>query len=844
MYNGLNKNEVIENRKLYGSNDIPRKKHDSFIKLLLSTLGDPIIKILLIALAIKVVFLFKNFNWYETIGIVISILLASFISSISEYGSGKAFDKLQEEVLHTKTKVIRNGKEIEILTTEVVVNDIVHLNSGDRVPADGIVVNGKISVDESSLNGETNEVYKKLYSELYKGSVVYSGNALMKVTGVGCNTFYGKIALELQEKQPTTPLKKRLESLANFISKIGYVGAFLVFISYLFKILLINNNFDISLITMQDLFGHILYALTLSVTVIIVAVPEGLPMMITLVLSSNMKKMLNDNVLVRKMIGIETSGNINILFTDKTGTLTKGKLEVTSIIDGDLNEYSNESSIKKYKFYDLIHDACVINNESTYNDTKVIGGNVTDRAILSFFKDNNKKYQKKDFLPFNSTNKYSMCTYNNKKYIKGAPEVLIDKCTHYYDKNNVLKKINIEKIKREINRHTKQGKRVILLCDSVNNVYNFIGLVLIKDEIRRDAIKGVEMVNSAKIKTIMITGDNKDTAISIGKDVGIYKEGDIVLTGEDLNKLSDSDLKKKMNNISIVARSLPSDKSRLVRICQEMNLVVGMTGDGVNDAPALKHADVGFGMGSGTEVAKEASDIVILDDNFLSISKAILYGRTIFKSLRKFIILQLTINICALFLSIIGPFIGIEMPITVIQMLWINMVMDTLAGLAYSFEPPLKEYMEEYPKKYEEPIINKYMLNQIFLTGLYSSIICIMFLKTKFIRSIFRMDPNDKYLYTAFFGLFIFMDIFNAFSARTSRLNILSNILKNKVFIFIMVFVVAIQIILIYYGGELFRTIGLTPKEFMVMILLAFTVIPFDMLRKIIYKKKNKTIGV
>ena len=844
MYNGLNKNEVIENRKLYGSNDIPRKKHDSFIKLLLSTLGDPIIKILLIALAIKVVFLFKNFSWYETIGIVISILLASFISSISEYGSGKAFDKLQEEVLHTKTKVIRDGIETEILTTDVVVNDIVHLNSGDRIPADGVVIKGNISVDESSLNGETNEVYKKLHSELYKGSVVYSGNALMKVTSVGINTFYGKIALELQEKQPTTPLKKRLESLANFISKIGYVGAFLVFISYLFKVLLINNNFDISLITTHDLFGHILYALTLSVTVIIVAVPEGLPMMITLVLSSNMKKMLNDNVLVRKMVGIETSGNINILFTDKTGTLTNGKLEVIGLIDGDLNEYSSESSIKKYKFYDLIHESCVVNNESTYNNDKAIGGNITDRAILSFFKNDNKKYLKKDFLPFNSTNKYSMCTYNNKKYIKGAPEVLIDKCVNYYDKNNILKKTDKERIKKEINKHTKQGKRVILLCNLVNNTQNFIGLVLIKDEIRIDAIKGVEMVNSAKIKTIMITGDNKDTAISIGKDVGIYKEGEIVLTGEELNKLDDFDLKKKINKISIVARSLPSDKSRLVRICQEMNLVVGMTGDGVNDAPALKHADVGFSMGSGTEVAKEASDIVILDDNFLSISKAILYGRTIFKSLRKFIILQLTINICALFLSIIGPFIGIEMPITVIQMLWINMVMDTLAGLAYSFEPPLKEYMEEYPKKYDEPIINKYMLNQIFLTGLYSSIICIMFLKTRFIRTIFRADPTDKYLYTAFFGLFIFMDIFNAFNARTSRLNILSNILKNKVFIFIMAFVVVIQIILIYYGGELFRTIGLTPKEFIVMILLSFTVIPFDILRKIIYKKKNKTIGV
>ena len=328
MYTGLTDKEVIEKRNTYGSNSIPRKKRDSFIKLLLGTLGDPIIKILLIALAIKVVFLFKNFNWYETIGILISIALASFISSISEYGSASAFDKLQEEILLTKCKVIRNSKEIEIPVTDVVVDDIVVLSSGDRIPADGIIIKGNITVDESSLNGETKESNKKINDKVYKGSVVYTNNAYMKVTHVGENTFYGIVALELQDKEPITPLKRRLELLAKFISRIGYIGALLVFISYLFKVIVINNNFDINLIknTISNfpvLFGHVLYALTLSVTIVIVAVPEGLPMMITLVLSSNMKNMLKDNVLVRKMMGIETSGNINILFTDKTGTLTK-----------------------------------------------------------------------------------------------------------------------------------------------------------------------------------------------------------------------------------------------------------------------------------------------------------------------------------------------------------------------------------------------------------------------------------------------------------------------------------------------------------------------------------------
>lgn len=864
--NGLTIEEVEESRKKYGSNELTKTKKDGFFKLLISTLGDPIIKILLIALAVKTIFLFKNFDWYETIGIVISILLASFISSISEYGSEKAFEKLEEEVSKVKCRVIRDGKKQEIGVSEVVVGDIVSLEHGDKIPADGVIIKGNISVDESSLNGETREVYKESAlsmnkildkNRVYKGSVVYSNTALMQVTEVGINTFYGKIALELQEKQPETPLKLRLRRLANFISKIGYVGAILVFFSYLFKVIVINNNFNIDeIVNMVTNFplitGHILYALTLTVTIIIVAVPEGLPMMITLVLSSNMKRMMKDNVLVRKLVGIETSGSINILFTDKTGTLTKGKLEVTNIISGDLKEYKKEQDlIKNKKYYDIVKLSCIGNNESSYSEDKIIGGNITDRALLSYFKNDNKKIKKDKVISFNSKNKYSITKINNLNLIKGAPEVILKHCTTYYDSNGEKKLlINVDKLKNTINKYTKSGIRVIVTATSTNiNLEKFenltlVSIILIKDEIRKEAIKGVEMCNEAHIKTIMITGDNKDTAMSIGKEVGIYKDGDLVLTSDELNKLTDEELKQKLLNISIVARSLPTDKSRLVRISQEMDLVVGMTGDGVNDAPALKKADVGFSMGSGTEVAKEASDIVILDDNFLSISKAILFGRTIFKSIRKFIIVQLTINMCALTLSIIGPFINIEMPITVIQMLWINMVMDTLAGLAFSFEPPLKEYMKEHPKKKDEQIINKYMLNEIFLTGLYSSLLCILFLKLPIIKNLYRQDLNDKYLYTAFFGLFIFIDIFNSFNARTHRINILANILKNKVFISIMLFIVIVQVILIYYGGTVFRTSGLTSREFIIMILFAFSVIPFDWMRKIILKKKGLKNGV
>ena len=373
----------------------------------------------------------------------------------------------------------------------------------------------------------------------------------------------------------------------------------------------------------------------------------------------------------------------------------------------------------------------------------------------------------------------------------------------------------------------------------------FVGAVFIKDEVREDAIEGIKLVTKAGIQTVMITGDNKDTAIAIAKECGIINNiNDIVLTSDELNKRTDAEIKQILPHLKVVARSLPQDKSRLVKISREMNLVVGMTGDGVNDAPALKKADVGFSMGSGTEVAKEASDIVILDDNFKSISKAILFGRTIFKSIRKFIIFQLTVNICAVSLSIIGPFIGVETPVTVIQMLWINMVMDTLAGLAFSFEPPLLEYMDEKPKKKDEQIINKYMINEILFTGAYSSILCVLFLKLPIIKELYRFNIDSIYLMTAFFGLFIFIGIFNSFNARTHRLNLFANILKNKVFIIIISFIIIVQLFLLYFGGNLFRTSGLTLKEFEIMILLSMTVIPIDFLRKYLLRKRGILGGV
>ena len=855
--NGLNEKEVIESRNKYGSNTLSKIKSESIIELFLESLGDPIIKILLIALGIKIVFLIRDFDIFETIGILIAVFISSFVSTISEYGSQKAFINMQKEAEEIKCKVKRNNKNVEVGIEEIVKNDIVILEQGDRVPADGIIVEGEISVDESALTGETKEKQKYKINntitddnKLFRGTIITNKKAIMLVTSVGKETIYGKLNEELLETGPDSPLKLRLKSLALTISKIGYIGAFLVSFSFLFSKIIINNNFNYHLIintvtNFHLMMNYIIYALTLAVTIIVVAVPEGLPMMITLVLSKNMKKMLKENVLVRKLMGIETAGNINILFTDKTGTLTKGIFEVVGVTLGNLKTFNNKEELLLNKsYYNILSNSIIYNSDCIKEDDNIIGGNSTDKALFSFFyKEINNKVKKIFIKQFNSKDKYSLTKIDFTKkitLIKGAKEVIIPKCNYFYNENGIKEKIkDINKINKYIDDISKKGIRVICVAtgdsDDLKNL-SLVGIISIKDEIRDNTKEGIKLIKDAFIKVVMITGDNIDTAKSIGKDIGLFKEKDIAMTSDEFNKKSDEEIKELLPNLRILARALPSDKTRLVKLAQSMNLVVGMTGDGINDSPALKNADVGFSMGSGTEIAKEASDIVILDNNIKSISNAILYGRTIFKSIRKFIICQLTINLCAIGLSLIGVFIGIDTPVTVIQMLWINMVMDTLTGLAFAYEPPLKEYMMELPKEKNEPIINKYMYSEILITGIYSFLLCIFFLKSKLIFSIYR--NNYTYLMSAFFGLFIFIDIFNSFNARTERLNIIANILKNKFFIFIVLFITVTQILLIYIGGNLFRTIGLSLKELEIMILLASSVIPVDLIRKIIIKKR------
>ncbi len=854
---GLTEEEVLISRNKNGSNELTKLKKNTFLKLLIEAMADPIIKILLLALLIKTIFLFRSFDWFETIGILVAVLLATFISSISEYGSESAFSKLLSSTSNITVKVYRNNLLKEISINEIVVGDIIILETGDKIPADGKLISGNLSVDESSLNGETKEVKKSIIKDknIYRGCTVYNGNAKVKITSVGDNTVYGNISKELQENVPDSPLKLRLRGLAKTISKIGYIGAFLASFAYLFMNIVVNNNFDITLIlntitNFNEMFEYLLYALTLSVTIIVVAVPEGLPMMITLVLSSNMKMMLKDNVLVRKLVGVETAGSLNLLLTDKTGTLTEGKLSVNSFISYDGVEVNSFKVLKKYeKFFKHVYYNLYYNNESVLTCDKIIGGNSTDKALLEFVSEKYFDAKVISKKPFTSNLKYSQVVINDlidKHYIKGAPEIIIEKCTYYMDKNGNIKKIlNKNSINYKLKELTNKGLRVIALAYQKDDTYIYQGLIAIKDKLRKESKNSINEIKRAGIDVIMITGDSLETAKVIAKECDVIDcKSNIVLDSYQFNKLSDEEVMQNLNNIKVIARAMPSDKSRLVKIAQTKNLIVGMTGDGVNDAPALKKANVGFAMGSGTEVAKEASEIVILDNNINSISKAILYGRTIFKSIRKFIIYQLSINVCALFISIVGSFLGISEPITIIQMLWLNMIMDTFAGLAFSFEAPLPEYMEEKPKNKDEPILNKYMLSQILVSGLYTSVICLLFLKLPFIKDIFRTGDDNMYLYTAYFALFIFIGVFNAFNARTTRINIFAGLFKNKVFLLIFAFILITQIYIIYFGGELFRTFGLTQKELIILIIISLSIIPIDIIRKLLLREKGYKLSV
>jgi len=878
---GLSDKQVLASRGKFGSNKLSEVESEGFWDKLIGNFGDPMIKILCVALAINVIFAFLGQTaWYESVGIALAVILATFIATFSEYKNENMFQKLQDEASKIKCKVYRNNDISEISIDDIVVDDCVLLQSGDKIPADGILIDGSLKVDQSVLNGESKEASKKVMPEdyveqgssmdflneynVFRGTVVCSGNATISVSTVGDKSVYGQIASELQtEDDRESPLKVKLSNLADGISKFGYIGGFAIAAAFLFKKIILENGFVLAKIieycsNWMTIVNNIVEAVILAVIIVVMAVPEGLPLMIAIVSALNMGKMLKDNVLVRKIAGIETAGSINILFSDKTGTITKGKLEAVVFVDGEAKEYDNYEEVigelGKLLSLSIHHNSNAIISGNTPS-LKIIGGNATERAILGFAagKNNVVSVATIDSIPFNSENKYS-ATHVHGDYhctlVKGAPEIIISRCTSFYDVHGEKKPLeDLKSIESKIDMLASRAIRVLALAVTDNELgenelpigdWTLVGIIGIRDEVRAESISAISEVQSAGVQVVMITGDRKDTAIAIAKEAGLLRTPkDIVLTSDELQKLSDDELKQKLTLIRVVARALPSDKSRLVRIAQELNLVVGMTGDGVNDSPALKKADVGFAMGGGTEVAKEASDIVIMDDNFNSISKAILYGRTIYNSIRKFIIFQLTINVAAVLVSFTAPLLGLQNPLSITQILWINLVMDTLAALAFGGEPALKRFMNEKPKRRDESIVSPYMWSSIAVGSVWIFAISMFMLLSPIASSMFRESKDNIYLLTGYFTFFIFASVFNAFNARTEKINLLANITKNKGFLRVILIIAVVQFIMTFVGGVILRCSALTLFEWIFILILSATIIPIDMLRKLIIGYKN-----
>ncbi len=856
---GLTEDEVKRSRELNGDNSLSKEKKKGFFKRFLENLSDPIIKILLIALVLEVIFTLGHCNYFEIGGILLAVLISSTVSTASEYKSERAFEKLSEESLSGTVSVLRNGKIQKITVADIVVGDIIYLSVGEKIHADGKILSGKVGVDQSALNGEGEEAQKHPSSgdswdlseenKVFRGSLVTSGSGVMRVMRVGAETFFGMVARDVQSETRESPLKLRLARLASQISRIGYIVAALVGFAYLFNIFIVDNSFSAERIAAafhdyKFMFSSLLHTLSLMITVVVVAAPEGLPMMITVVLSANMKRMLSDNILVKKLVGIETAGSMNILFTDKTGTLTEGKPKIERIVTSE-GAYKTLSALSRTgEVYRALCLCARYNTDVEMISGSVIGGNGTDRAVFEYFSDadvEDARVSAKE--AFTSENKYSSARVNGITLFKGAAEKIMLSSSMALSSSGDYIPFERSRLYSEYLSAVKRGERVLAVAISESGTFEnlkFVALIVMKDKLRKGVKEAVKEVLGAGIQTVMITGDGRETATHIASECGIFKEGsfNIAIGSDELSAMTDKEIKSIIPNLRVIYRALPQDKTRLVRLSQELGLVVGMTGDGINDAPSLKLSDVGFAMGGGTDIAKSAADIVILDNSFTAIAKTILYGRTIFKSIRKFITFQLTMNFAACGISLFGQFIGIDTPITIIQMLWINIIMDTLGGLAFAGEPPLHYYMREKPKRRDEPILTKQMLLNICFSGMFTLGLCILFLTSYVFREIYYSAFGMIKFYTAFYALFVFMGVFNCFISRCERLFIFSGISKNRAFVFIMLLILAIQIFMIYFGGELFRCTPLSPRELLFVFLLAASVLPFDFIRRVFNKLK------
>ncbi len=879
-FQGLSDQEVQSSREKHGSNAIPESEPTTFWEAFKETFGDPMIRILLVIAAIMIAMFFLHYaEIYEPLGTIVAVLIVAFVSAKTSVASDTKYRQLKDSTKKDTCKVYRNGMVTVIEVDDVVVGDSVLLQSGDKIPADGILVDGDIRVDNSALNGEAEECKKNAaqghvelpdeitgdtfvdqYS-LFRGAVVFDGEGILDVRKVGVKTMMGKMAEEMQEDEPDSPLKVKLAKLANQISTFGYIGAVIIAVLYVIFFVMNAGGVSAYLATgWSQILQDVVRAVSLAIVIIVCAVPEGLPLMISLVLMQNTSKMLDHNVLVRKAEGIETAGSLNILFSDKTGTITKGMLEVVEFFTAQgetipLSELKNHGKVKG-----LVDVAIGKNTASMFDAShKVIGGNATDQALMKFIGEdtfnllvNNKECEADKSQGFNSANKFSQVHIKSmgRTFYKGAPEKMIAAAKKALDKDGNETELDFEQLNDKINELASRAMRVLafgystkeLVENRINDDVVLIGLVAIRDDVRPEAKDAIREVQEAGIQVVMITGDRLETAVSIAEDAGLIKsESDRALTSAELNSMSDDQVKAIIKDIRVIARALPTDKSRMVKLCQEMNLVVGMTGDGVNDSPALKRADVGFAMGSGTEAAKEAGKIVVLDDNFKSIKDAIWYGRTIYHNILKFCKFQLVINVAAVVVSAIAPFFGVDEPLKVTHLLFVNLVMDGLGAIMLGNEPALEKYMKEKPRRRDESIVSRKMMAQIVTMGAWLTFISFLYLKLPFFINLF---DNEAQHLTGYFVLFIVSALFNGFNVRDDGFGIFKGLNENTGFLKVFFVIILVQAAIVNAGlipvpvftwiGNMFSCVPFGIMGWIAVVLLALTMIPVDMLRKCI----------
>ncbi len=884
-YKGLTSQEVEESRKENGSNVIPDSEPTTFWQEFKETFGDPMIKILLaIAVLMIVMFFFGYAEIYEPMGTIIAILIVAFVSAKTGVASDTKYRELKDNTEKDKCKVYRDGLATVIEVDDVVVGDKILLQSGDKIPADGILVDGSLRVDNSALNGEAEECKKTAADEsvqladditgdtfvdahsLFRGAVVFDGEGILDVRKVGLKTMMGKMAEEMQEDEPDSPLKVKLAKLANQISTFGYIGAVVIAVMYFAYFIVGAGGFSTYFaMGIQNVIQDVVKAVSLAVVIIVCAVPEGLPLMISLVLMQNTSKMLDHNVLVRKAEGIETAGSLNILFSDKTGTITKGSLSVVDFFFGD-GESIDIAQLDSHKQVKELLDLSIGKNTQSLFDAshRVIGGNATDQALMRFIGEDvfqslqaNTEWAVTEQQGFNSANKFSQARIDKlgKTFYKGAPERLLASAYRYLDRDGNVKLVDHAALDKKIDALAEKAMRVLAFGYSekpmeenkIQDDLVLIGLVGIRDDVRPEAREAIKEVQGAGIQVVMITGDRLETAVAIARDAGLLKsDNDRALTSAQLNEMSDDEVKKIIPDIRVIARALPTDKSRMVRLCQEMNLVVGMTGDGVNDSPALKRADVGFAMGSGTEAAKEAGEIVILDDNFRSIKDAILYGRTIYHNILKFCKFQLVINVTAVIVSAVAPFFGVEEPLKVTHLLFVNLVMDGLGAIMLGNEPALAIYMDEKPRRRDESIVSKKMMIQILVMGLWLTIVSFVYLKAPFFRDLFGSEEQHL---TGYFVLFIVSALFNGFNVRDERFGIFKGMDENTGFLKVFFAIILVQALIVNAAlvpvpvfkwiGNMFSCVPFGITGWIAVILLAVTMIPVDMIRKLFTRQEG-----